>query len=202
MGLLWKTFFLALVAASLLFLARMFFYPKPAPQSPGEAVNRMIALQDDGRYDEAARTVQTWLQNNPRNASRDGLLYQQIAMVYVIKAYKSPETREDSVRQAALNFDNARILHDKEQSSGLDTELFELGSGYEHLGDLSVAEKCKFYEEARQLFEKQAPLIQSETYTASGKTFSLKPLQVEVKKHLDAVREKLSSSGCQANGKL
>ena len=201
MALLWKTFFLTLVAASLLLLAWMFFYPKPAPQSPGEAVNRMIALQDDGRYEEAVKTVQTWMKKNPRDASRDGLLYRQIAMVYVLKAYKLPGTREDSVRQAALNFDNALSLHDEDHSAGLGTDLFEIGNGYEHLGDLALVEKCKFYEKARRLFERQIPLIQSETYTASGRTFSLKPLQVEVKKHLDDVRQKLSNSACPANGK-
>ena len=67
--------------------------------------------------------------------------------------------------------------------------------------DLPVAEKCKFYAKAQQLYERQLPLIQGDTYTAYGKTFPLEPLQADVKKHLDAVRQKLSSSGCPANVK-
>ena len=199
MILLWKIFFLTLVATSLLFLAWILFYPKPAPQSPGEAVNRMIALQDDGRYDEAVKTVQTWMQMNPRDASRDGLLYQQIAMVYITKAYKEPDSREDSVSQAEQNLEMALGRRDQEVSGGLGTDLFEIGTGYEVLGNLPVAETCKFYEKARQLFERQLPLIQSDTYTASGRTFSLKPLQVAVNKHLEAVRQKLSNAGCPTN---
>ena len=198
MTLLWKIFFLALVAASLSFVAWMLFYPKPPPLSPGEAVNRMIALQDDGRYDEAVKTVQTWMQKNPRDASRDGLLYQQIAMVYITKACKKPDSREDSVSHAGQNLEKALSLHDQEPHDGIDAELFEIGGGYEALGNLPVADNCKFYEKARELFERQLPLIQSDNYSASDRTFSLKPLQDEVKKHLDAVRQKLSSSGCPA----
>jgi tetratricopeptide (TPR) repeat protein len=199
MILLWKIFFLTLVTTSILFLAWILFYPKPAPQSPGEAVNRMIALQDDGRYDEAVKTVQTWMHKNPRDASRDGLLYQQIAMVYITKAYKKPDSREDSVGQAQQNLEMALSLHDQGVPGSLGTDLFEIGTGYEALGNLPVDENCKFYEKARQLFERQLPLIQSDTYTAYGTTVRLEPLRAEVRKHLAAVRQKLSNAGCPAN---
>ena len=201
MILLWKTFFLTLVAASLLFLTWVLFYPKPAPQSAGEAVNRMIALQDDGRYDEAVKTVQTWMQKNPRDASRDGLLYQQISFVYIKKAYKERKSAEDSVRRARLNLEKALTLHDQKQTDDLGLDLFEIGGEYELMGDLPVTEKCECYKKAQQLFEQQLPLIQADTYTSFGKTYSLNPLRADVNKHLTAVRKKLSTSGCPANVK-
>jgi hypothetical protein len=120
-------------------------------------------------------------------------------MVYFRKAYKKPEAREDSVHQAALNFDKALSLYNQEQPEGIGADLFEIGGGYALLGDLSTAEKCEFYEKARLSFERQWPLIQSDTYTAFGKTYPLASLRVEVKKHLDSVRQKLSNAGCPAN---
>ena len=201
MPIIWRIFFLTIVATSLLYVGWILFYPKPAPRTQWEALDRVTVLREDGRYDEAVRTLQTWMQNDRRDVSRDGLLYQQIAMVYFIKAYKRPEAREDSVHQAALNFDKALRLHHQEQSDGIGADLFEIGGGYALLGDLSTAEKCDFYEKARLSFEQQWPLIQSDTYTAFGKTYPLASLRVEVKKHLDSVRQKLSSSGCPANEK-
>ena len=201
MTLIWKTFFLTLSVGSLLFLAWILYYPKPAPQSAGEAVTRMTVLQEDGRYDEAVGTVQTWLQNRERDTSHDGFLYHQIAMVYIIESYKRPKVREDAVRQAELNLEKSLSLLDQEQSQDIGIDLFEIGGGYEALGDLPVAEKCEFYAKAQQLYERQLPLIQGDTYTAYGKTFPLEPLQADVKKHLAAVRQKLSSSDCPANVK-
>jgi hypothetical protein len=198
MPILWRIFFFALVTASLLFLAWILFYPKPAPRSQEEALSRMIILEWDGRYDDAVKTVQGWLQDSRRDVSRDGLLYEQVAMVYLAKAHKKPESKEDSVLQADLNFGKALSLHDQEQSDGLGIDFIEIGRGYELLGDLPVAEKCNFYEKARQLFERELPLLQADTYTAFGKTYPLKSLRAELNKHLTAVRLKLSKAGCPA----
>jgi hypothetical protein len=184
MPILWRIFFFALVTASLLFLAWILFYPKRAPRSQEEALSRMIVLERDGRYDDAVKTVQAWLQDSRRDVSRDGLLYEQVAMVYLGKAHKKPESKEDSVHQADLNFGKALGLHDQEQTDDLGIDFFEIGGGYELLGDLPVAEKCNFYEKARQLFERELPLLQVDTYTAFGKTYPLKSLRAELTKHL------------------
>jgi hypothetical protein len=197
MTLIWKTFFLSLSVGSLLFLAWILYYPKPAPRSAGEAVTRMTVLQEDGRYDEAVATVQTWLQNNQDSASRDGLLYQQIAMVYINKAYKKRKSMEDSVRQATLNFEKALTLRDQQPADDLGVDLFEIGGGYELMGDLPVTEKCEYYKKAQQLFEQQLPLVQADTYTAFGKTYSLNSVRADVNKHLTAVRQKISNAGCE-----
>jgi tetratricopeptide (TPR) repeat protein len=201
MALLWKTLFLTLLAASLFFLAWILYYPKPAPRSQEEALSRMIALERDGRYDEAVKTVRGWLQDSRRDVSRDGLLYEQMAAVYIGKAYKNPNSREDSVRQARLNFEEALTLRDQQHADDLGLDFFEIGGGYELIGDLPVTEKCECYEKAQQLFERQLPLIQADTYTAFGKTYSLNPLRADVNKHLTAVRQKLSNAGCPANVK-
>ena len=199
MPLIWKAFFFILVATSLLFLAWILFYPKPAPRTQEETLSRMIALEQDGRFDEAVKTVQVWLQDNRRDVSRDGLLYEQIAMVYITKAYKKSDSREDSVGRAGQNLEKTLSLHDREPHDGIDTELFEIGGGYEALGNLPSADKCKFYEKARQLFERQLALVKCDTYTAYGRTFPLEPFRVTVKKHLDFVRQKLSNAGCPTN---
>lgn len=201
MTLIWKTLFLSLLAATLLSLAWVLYFPKPAPRSQEEALSRMIALERDGRYDQAVKTVQGWLQDSRRDVSHDGLLYEQISTVYINEAYKKPESGEDSVHQAELNFERALTLRDQQRADDLGLDLFEIGGGYELMGDLPITDKCECYKKAQKLFEQQLPLIQADTYRAFGKTYSLNPLRADVNKHLIAVRQKLSSSGCPANVK-
>jgi hypothetical protein len=45
----------------------------------------------------------------------------------------------------------------------------------------------------------KAQNLHGDTYTAYGKTFSLERLQSEITKHLDEVRTKFSSAGCEVN---
>ena len=196
MALTWRVFFFTLFAASILFLAWILYYPKPAPRNQGEALNRMITLQDDGRYDEAVKTMQKWLQNDRRDVSRDGWMYHQIAMVYIIEAYKKPEIRGASIHQAEVNLERSLILHDQQQTEDKSPNLLEIGGGYEVLGDLSDAEKCNFYEKAQLLFARQLPLIKGDAYTAYGTTVPLEPLRAETREHLAAVRQKLSNAAC------
>jgi tetratricopeptide (TPR) repeat protein len=199
MPLIWKTFFFALVVTSLLFLAWILYYPKPEPQNQGEALSRMIALQENGRYDESIQTIKRWLQNNRRDPSRDAWMYHQIAMVYIIEAYERPKTRDNSIRQAEVNLERSLSLHDQQETEETSPDLLGIGGGYEVLGDLSDTEKCKFYEKGQLLFERQLPLIKGDTYTAYGTTVPLEPFRAEVRKHLDAVRQKLSNAGCPTN---
>jgi hypothetical protein len=159
----------------------------------------MIELQREGRHDKAVQVVDTWMNDSRRDVSHDGLLYHQIAMVYIVKAYKKPATRVESVHQSELNLQKALGLYDKKKPQDIDIELFGIGGAYEILGDISDKDKCRFYEIAIRAFERQLPLIKGDSYTAYGKTVPLEPVRGDIMKHLDGVNEKYSTAGCQVH---
>jgi hypothetical protein len=193
-----RKFLLLVVVAACLILAAWFFIREGrAPQNQQEVLNRMIELQKEGRFDKAVQVVQTWMNDSRRDISRDGVMYDQIAFVYIAKAYKKPATRDESVRRAEENLQKALSFFDGQNQSDLSLEPFEIGGGYEILADVSDKDKCRLYEKASTLFERQLPLIKGDSYTAYGHTTSLEPVRRDVKKHLDAVNGKSSRAGCQ-----
>jgi tetratricopeptide (TPR) repeat protein len=194
-----KIFLLALLILFVAFAAWLVYHETRVPQNQGELLNRMIELQREGRYDKAVQVVQNWMKDSRRDISRDELLYQQIAMVYIAKAYKKPRSRDESVHLAEMNLEHSLDLFEKEQSKDNNPWLFEVGGAYEILGNISDKDKCRLYETAREAFERQLPLIKGDSYTAYGSTVPLEPLRVEVRKHLDGVNKKSSSAGCQVH---
>ena len=194
-----KVFFIAILAVFLPLAAWIAYHETRTPQNQEEVLSRMIELQREGRYDKAVQVVQNWMTDGRRDISHDELLYQQIAMVYIAKAYKKPASRSESVRQAQLSLEKSLDLFEKEESKENDPWLFEIGGAYEILGNVSDKEKCQLYEKARGLFVRQLPLIKGDSYTSYGSTTPLEPVRKEIRKHLDAVNEKFSRTGCQAH---
>jgi tetratricopeptide (TPR) repeat protein len=193
-------FLLLLVVATCLVLAAWLAYHETRiPQNQGEVLNRMIELQREGRYDKAVQVVQNWMKDNRRDISHDEFLYQQIAIVYIAKAYKKSRSRDESVRRAEENLQKALTFFDGQSQSDLSLDPFEIGEGYEILADISDKDKCRLYEKARELFVRQLPLIKGDSYTAYGHTTQLEPVRGDVRKHLSAVNEKSSKAGCRAH---
>src|SRR5260370_34718071 len=182
----WKFLLLALVVACMVVAVWFVFREGHAPKSASEALTWAIELQQAGRYDKAVQTLQTWMKSPNRDTSRDGFLYQQIAMIYIVKAYKKPRSKDDSIRQSELNLKEAQRLFDLQKVGDDDTSLFGIGGAYEILGDISDKDRCRFYEIGRPPLERQLPLIKGDSYTACGKTVPLEPLRTDVRKHLDA----------------
>ena len=169
------------------------------PQNQGEVLNRMIELQREGRYDKAVQVVQNWMKDSRRDISHDEFLYQQIAIVYLMKAYNRPSSRDESTRRAEENLQKTISLFNGQSLNGLSLEPFEIGRAYEFLGDISEKDKCRLYEKAHELFVRQLPLITGESYTAYGHTTLLEPVRNDVRNHLDAVTGKSSRAGCQSH---
>jgi hypothetical protein len=194
-----KFLILVLVAACLVLAAWFAFREWHTPKNGSEALNWAIELQQAGRYDKAVQILQTWMKGPGRDTSHDGFLYQQIAMIYIAKAYKKPKTRDDSIRQSELSLIDAQRVFDQQQIRDNDSSLLGIGGAYEILGDMSDKDKCRLYEIGRQALERQLPLIKGDSYTASSKTVPLEPLRAEIRKHLDAVNKKSLSAGCQVH---
>ena len=64
--------------------ATLFACQKP-PRDRGEAVTRMVQLQESGHYDDAVRVVEDWMNQHQNDASQNDFLHLQIAMVYISK---------------------------------------------------------------------------------------------------------------------
>jgi hypothetical protein len=155
----WKVLSLIVIVAFVVLVARFVYHETRIPQNQGEVLNRMIELQKEGRYDKAVQVVQNWMNDGRRDISHDGFMYGQIAMVYIMKAYKRPTARDQSVRRAEENLQKALSFFDGRSQSDLSLDPFEIGGGYEILADISDKDKCRLYEKARALFVRQLPLI-------------------------------------------
>jgi hypothetical protein len=182
---------------ALLTICSFFFACQKPPRSRGEAVSRMVQLQESGHYDEAVRVVQDWMSRDKKDPSHDDFLHLQIAIVYTVKAYHKQSTRDESLRKAASHLEQALTLYDSKQPGDVDDMLLGIGVGYEVIGDLSEKQKCEFYGKARAAYERQLPLIKGDSYTAYGTTVPLEPLRTEVRKHLTSVEEKFTHAGCR-----
>jgi hypothetical protein len=191
-----KAWLFALLVPVLILISWIAYHELRTPQNQEEVLTRMIELQKQGRYDGAVRVVQGWMNDSRRDVTRDEILYQQIAMIYIMKAYKKSASRNESARLAELNLEKSLDLFDRQESKDNDPWLFEIGGAYETLGDISGKDKCRLYERASALYLEQLPLIKGESLTSYGTTTPLEPVRAEVRKHLDATEKKLSAAGC------
>jgi hypothetical protein len=178
------------------FAAWFIRYEMRTPQDEREVMDRQIELVRAGRYDKASQVIETWLTDPRRDASRDGLLYQQLAVAYFGKAWSKPSGKRDSSRQANLNLEKELNLYNRENAAGLRVDLVSIARGHEVLGDLSNEDNCLYYAKAIAELTRQMTLVKGDSYEADGKKFSLDPLRRDINKHLDGVRDKATKAGC------
>jgi len=186
--------FLLLLVPFVALAAWLAYHETRTPRNQTEVLNRMIELQKEGRYDKAVQVAQSWI-----DVSDDGLMYDQIAFVYITRAYNKPAYRDESIRRAEESLQKALAFFDGQNQDILSLEPFEIGGAYEILADISDKDKCRLYEKARELFVRQLPMIKGDSYAAYGHTTRLEPVRSDVRKHLDAVNGKSSKGGCQAH---
>jgi hypothetical protein len=166
------------------------------PQNEREVIDREIDLLRAGRYDKAIQIIQNWMNDPRRNMSRDGLLYHQLAMVYIAKAWRAPVGKDEFVHRAARNLDKELDLYNRENPTSLRVDLLEIGLAREVLGDLSETDKCNYYGLARQELSQQLLLMAGDFYEVDGRKLPLAGARRKVNEHLDAAKEKSSKAGC------
>ena len=114
------------------------------PQNEREVMDRVIELMQEGRYEKAVQILQAWINDPRRDASRDGLLYQELAIAYIAQANRVPTGRSEVIRQAALNLGRQLDLYNQENVTSLRLDLLEIGSAHEALADLADKDKCLY----------------------------------------------------------
>jgi len=157
-----------------------------------DVVSEMVGYVEQGRYDDAVQIGLRSLQGGPS----DETIYQQIADIYLIRAHKDPDKREQWVAKAASYTDKALSLNSKDRDVA-GVHLFQDARAFEMAGDLSALARCGYYERAKKLLEDRVPLLQGDEISLEGKVFPLAPLRKENEKVLEDVKAKAANAGCK-----
>jgi len=159
------------------------------PQNVNDAMTLIVNYSQRGRYDDAIRVAQVWMEKNPQDS-----LYDQVAICYLAKASKDSGHKDQWIQQAVINLEKDLAAHKK---GTVDVELYEVGRGFERAGDLSTNDRCLHYGRAVKAFEEEVQFIQGDSYTAYGHTTPLAPVRQENQKALERVKSKIDKAGCK-----
>ena len=102
------------------------------PEKLNDAMTLTVSYSQRGRFDNAIRVAQDWMEKHPED-----FLYDQVAICYLAKASKDSGHKEQWIQQAAINLEKDLATHKK---GVVDIELYEVGRGFERAGDLSTNE--------------------------------------------------------------
>ncbi len=149
-----------------------------------------------GKWDDAIRVAQEWLKSHPEDDSgANGLVYEQMAIVYLAKASRDATHKDEWIRQAVVYFDKDLSLHPQEPFDTV--KFYSAGRGFEEAGDLSTADSCLYYGRALKAFADEQPFLQGDTYTVSGDSIPLTPMRKENEKSMERVQAKFVKTGCK-----
>ena len=155
-------------------------------------ISQMTSYTKQGRYDDAVQLGLGLLKNDPT----DEIVYQQIADVYLMRAQKDHDQREEWVARAVSYVEKSLSFNSKDKDTA-GVHLFQDARSFELAGDLSVDKRCTYYGRARKLLEDRASQLQGDQVTLAGKTFPLEPLRKENDKVLAGVKDKGTKAGCR-----
>jgi tetratricopeptide (TPR) repeat protein len=160
---------------------------------PHNNISEMTSDTEQGRYDEAVQLGLAILRNDPS----DEFVYQQIADVYLIRAQKDRERREQWVTKAVSYVEKSLSLNSKDKDVA-GVHLFMDALSFESAGDLSVEKRCIYYDRARRLLEDRVSLLKVDQITLAGRTFPVEPLRKENDKVLARVKDKAMRAPCKS----
>lgn len=188
----WRTMILAAVVIFCVLLIIRNRYHSSAQIESHDFASKMAKKTKQGRFDEAIQIGLRALQNQ----SSDELVYQQIADVYLVRAGKEPDHKEEWVSQAVFYTEKSLSLNSSAKDAA-GVHLLQDAMVFEAAGDLSPARRCAHYKRAEKILESRAPLLRGDEITLEGRTFQLAPLRKENDKRLEEVHEKSAKAGCK-----
>jgi tetratricopeptide (TPR) repeat protein len=165
------------------------------PKTESEAITLMAEYGKRGKYDDAIRVAQEWLNSHPEDASwGNGIFYDQIGIVYLLKASKDPARKDEWIKQAIASYDKNLSLH---QPKDIGIELYSIGRGFEEAGNLSTMDSCLYYGRALKAFADLEPYIQDDTYTGSPGKVPLASFRRDNERARQRVQTKFAKAGCK-----
>lgn len=154
--------------------------------------SKMVKYVQQGRFDEAIQVGLQSLKNQPD----DEIVYQQLADVYLIRAEKDANQRQQWLSKAVSYTEKALSLNSKDRDPA-GVHVLQDARSFETIADLSTDSRCTYYDRARKLLEGRIPLLQGDHLILDGKTFPLVPLREENARRLDEVQAKRAKVGCK-----
>ena len=154
--------------------------------------SQMVNYTKQGRYEDAIQVGIHALQNQPSDES----VYQQIAVVYFIRAQKDSDRRQEWVTTAVSYVEKSLSLNSKDRDVA-GVHLFQDARSFEVAGDLSTSGRCAYYDRAQKLLEDRVPPLEGDQLTLEGRTYPLAPLRKENDKILTSVKGKAANAGCK-----
>ena len=158
-----------------------------------DSISEMTSYTEQGRYDEAVQLGLAILRNDPS----DEIVYQQIADVYLIRAQKDREQREQWVTSAVSYVEKSLSLNAKDKDVA-GVHLFMDALSFESAGDLSVEKRCMYYDRAKRLLEDRVSLLEADQITLAGRSFPVEPLRKENDRVLVRVKDKANRATCKS----
>jgi hypothetical protein len=157
-----------------------------------DAGSRMTKYVKEGRYDDAIHIGLGSLRNQPS----DEFFYNQIAVVYFVRAEKDRDRREQWVASAVSYTEQALALNSKSKDvAGI--LLFQEGRSFGLAGDLSSMKRCTHYGRALFLIQQREGLLQGKQVTVDGTAYPLAPMRKENEKILMDIKAKAANAGCK-----
>lgn len=158
-------------------------------------ITLMTKYGEQGKWDDAIRVAREWLKSHPDDGSAaNGIMYGQIAMVYLGKASRDATHKDEWIRQAVAYFDKDLSFPRRKP---VDIEFYNAGRGFEAAGDLSTADSCLYYGRALKAFVEEEPFLQGDTDTNYGVSTPLAPARKENEKSQERVQAKFAKAGCK-----
>jgi tetratricopeptide (TPR) repeat protein len=155
-------------------------------------ISQMASYTKQGRYEDAIQLGLELLKSDPT----DEVVHQQIADVYLIRAQKDRDKREEWVTEAVAYLEKSLSLNSKDKDTA-GVHLFQDARAFEAAGDLSGDKKCAYYDKARKLLEDRASRLLGDQVTLAGKTFPMEPLRNENDRVLAGIEDKVTKAGCK-----
>ena len=154
---------------------------------------QMVEFAKRGQYDEA---IQLGLRSLKHN-SADAFIYEQIAIIDIIRARKDVDKRDSFVTEA-VSYSNKALAINPTNEDVAGVHLFQIARTFEAAGDLSKPEAaCGYYEQATKLLENRAPLLKGNSVVSKGKTTPLSPLRSENQRVLTGLSTKSKTVHCK-----
>ena len=163
-----------------------------APVESHDFGSQMVNYTKQGRYEDAVQVGLHALQGQ----TSDEIVYQQISNVYLIRARKDSDQREQCVAKAVSYVEKALSLNSRDKDAA-GVHLFLDAQSFEVAGDLSTTGRCAYYERATKLLDNRLPLLQGDQLTLEGKVYPLAPLRNENERTFAEVKAKAANAGCK-----
>ena len=189
LGFLWRIIAFSIVAVTFIQTGQH----TRGQSKPHDFGSEMVSLTEQGHFEEAVQVGLRALENQ----QSDEFVYEQIADVYLIRAKKDPDRKEQWVAKAISYTEKALSLNSKDKDAA-GVHLLQDARSFEVAGDLSAGSvRCSYYGRAVKILEDRVPLLRGDHLTVEGKDFPLAPIRVKNEKRLSDVKSKITSAGCK-----